>query len=128
MSNVIDIKELNNVVTKIIEEYTDEVKEAVKESLDESLKYAVKELKNTSPKDTEKYAKSWKSEVDKGSRLQVSGTVYNAKYYMKAHLLEFGHAKRGGGRIDGTVDARPHIAKVEESTIKKFEEGILSRL
>ena len=50
--------------------------------------------------------------------LQV--TVQSKNRYQIAHLLEHGHAKRGGGR----VTARPQIAPAEKSGIRQLEEEI----
>ena len=103
-------------LTKALEEYTTEVAEGIKRASKEVADEAVKELRATSPKNTGEYAKGWtKKKVDDGY------IVHNKSKPGLAHLLEFGHAKRGG---KGRVAARPHIAPVEEKAIKKFEDEV----
>jgi hypothetical protein len=47
----------------------------------------------------------------------IEVTVYSPSRYMLAHLLEHGHAKRGGGR----VRAIPHIAPAEDHAAEEIE-------
>lgn len=67
-----------------------------------------------------KYANGWTSETEK-KRWSSTGVIYNAAAPGLAHLLENGHAKVGGGRVEG----RPHIAPVEEEINKEYEEAVI---
>ena len=84
-------------------------------------KTAAKELRRTSPKDTGEYAKSWKSKVTSETARTIHVSVYADHHqYSLTHLLENGHAKRGGGR----VAAIPHIEPVNDEILDQIEKEI----
>lgn len=98
--------------------FTEDVQEALATSADEVTEEAVKTLKATSPTRTKKYAKSWiRKKTSNGY------VIHNKRYYL-THLLEHGHAKRGGGRVEGIK----HIRPVEEKAIKSFEQKVRDQL
>lgn len=119
MSNV-KIESLSSEVMKELEKYADVTKEKVKAAVKNAGKIALDEIKSTAPSDTCKYKKSWAIKVIDETSSGMTLVVYSRNKYQLTHLLEFGHAKRGGGR----VSARPHIAAAEEKAIEAFEKGI----
>ena len=94
---------------------------AVMEQLNEYAGTAVrKDIEASAPRNTGDYAKSWAVKTTKESSNALQVTVHSRNRYQLAHLLEYGHAKRGGGR----VAARPHIAAAEEAGIEQLEREI----
>jgi len=116
MANI-SINQLADEIAKGLAEYSQDVVEKVNVSSEAVGKAAVKQLKQTSPKRHGKYAKSWtmKTEPEVGQPHKRIVHV-KAPHYRLAHLLEKGHAKVGGGRVDGI----PHIRPAEEMVIKEF--------
>ena len=109
--------DLTTQVQKVLKDYSEDITDSAKEVIPKVAKDAAKKLRSDSPKHTGKYAKGWTSKVEK-SRLSVTATVHGKTgTYQLAHLLEHGHANRGGGRTRGIV----HIAPVEEWAIKEVE-------
>lgn len=124
---LVGCKEINLALENILKEYAAECSESIRESANAAGKKAVKTLKTTSPKGVEDgqvhYASGWTLTEEK-SRYATGFTIHNKKKPGLAHLLEHGHAKRGGGRVEG----RTHIGPVEEQAIKDFEEELRKRL
>jgi hypothetical protein len=108
------IDDITSAIADHLRQYTQEVQEEIKEASNDVTKDGVKQLKRRSPRRTGKYAKGWTR------KKQGSGYVVHNRVYQLTHLLEHGHAKRGGGRVHG----QPHIRPVEEQMIKEFEERI----
>ena len=113
---------------------TDRMADAIMEGLQEyaglaadELKKAVRKAGNTARKDiqanapekTGVYRKSWavKKTRETSDSIQI---VVHSKRYQLTHLLEFGHAKRGGGR----TRAFPHIAPAEQAGIEQLTRDI----
>ena len=119
----VKLDDLAATVEKTLSNYADDVNDIVKQEIKDAGKEAVKELKEKSPKRTGKYAKGWRSTVQKESAIGAEVVVHN-KIYGLTHLLEKGHAKRGGGRVEGT----PHIAPVEEEITGKLSDEIEKEL
>lgn len=117
--------DFREVVQKYLEEQRYEVIEAMSESIDEVAKESVKKLKATSPRGkTQKYYKGWTYKIEKG-RLSHGSVVYGKTgTYQLAHLLEYGHAKKGGGR----TNEYSHIKPVEEWAIDEVIDRTITKI
>lgn len=116
----VKIDSLSSEVMKELEKYADVTTENVKKAVQNAGKTVRDEIKASAPSDTGKYSKSWTVKTVREISNSLELVVYSRNRYQLSHLLEFGHAKRGGGR----VSARPHIAAAEEKAIRVFEEEI----
>ena len=112
-------------IMKGLTEYADLADTAMKKAVRKTAKSVKDEISANAPKRTGAYAKSWTAKKTKENSHSLEMTVHSKNRYQLAHLLEKGHAKRGGGR----VSARPHIAPAEENGVQLLEhliEGALS--
>lgn len=124
----IKIDELSGEIAKLMEEYATVVAADVKEEARAVARETVKELKKTSPDGTGSkkghYKDGWASKVAAENAVSIGVRVYNKKKPGLTHLLEKGHAKRGGGRVEGI----PHIAPAEKKAAKEYEKRLKERL
>ena len=114
---------IDDLAAEIIDgltEYKDMVTADMKKAVRKAGQSVKKDIQANAPKKTGAYSKSWKVSTTKETSESLELTVHSQKKYQLAHLLEKGHAKRGGGR----TKAVPHIAPAEESAVKQLESDI----
>ena len=116
----VSIGNMADAIMRELNEYADATADGVKSAVKKAAKTVKSEIQSGAPVRTGAYKKSWatKNTAESSHRLEI--TVYSRNRYQLAHLLEHGHAKRGGGR----VAARPHIASAEQSGMEQLEQEI----
>ena len=124
MSEKCTIDNLAKTIMEGLQEYADVASEDVKTAVRKAGKNVKTEISANAPKRTGAYAKSWAVKTEKETAHSLEVVVHSKNRYQIAHLLEHGHAKRGGGRVAGI----PHIAPAEEKAVKQLEEDIVKKL
>lgn len=120
----VKIDQMAHVIMEGFQEYadlaTDDMKAAVKKAGNE----AKKDVQDGAPVKSGRYKKSWTVKTTKENSNSLEVTVHSKNRYQIAHLLEFGHAKRGGGR----TRAFPHIAPAEQKAAELLEKEVEAAL
>lgn len=110
-----------DAIQKELDKYGEDVQKTVAQLRTSVGKAGLRTLRSTSRSTfggTDKYASGW-TMTEEGDRLYARAVLHN-RHPGLPHLLEYGHANRGGGRTSG----RTHIKPVEEEMIREFEKGI----
>lgn len=123
MATKVTAANLDEVIGEILTEYAEDIKMDLVEVTNKVAQAGAKALRSASRSTfggSGKYASGWAVEKAKGGRQIVAeATIYN-KLPGLPHLLENGHAKRGGGRVAG----KTHIAPIEEQLIEDYVRAV----
>ena len=106
-----------------LEQYAGDVAEKVDEVVERTSREALQRVKAASPVRTGRYRKAWRIKIDRKSGT-ISATIYNAGEMQLTHLLEHGHAKRGGGRVRAIPHIAPAEAAGEEQLVSEIERAL----
>ena len=116
----VSVDQMADVVMDGLLEYAELATDVMKDCVKKAGNTVKKETQAGAPVRTGKYKKSWTVKRQRETSNTLEVVVHSRNRYQLTHLLEKGHAKRGGGR----VRAVPHIAPAEEKGIRELEEGI----
>lgn len=122
--NKVQVDQLANEILKTLTDFHDMTNKELKSIAEETSEEVKNEISNTSPVGaTKKYSKSWRIKKLRENANLILFVVHSRRYQL-THLLEFGHAKRNGGR----TRAIPHIASAEQKGIESFEKKLKARI
>lgn len=126
MSQQIEISEMERVIMDALEEYAEKAADVIGETLPLVGQETAQDLKATSPKLTGNYAASWTygMQTSRGSKKKNKLVVYNKKHYRIVHLLEKGHAKKNGGRVEAKVHVKPAQDRAEQKAIERITDKL----
>lgn len=117
-------------ISRLLDDYEENVREAINQAVLDAGKQALKTVREKSPvrKGTKggKYRKSWKMAVGTVGTIVPSkkATIYNAKYGPLVHLLEDGHQKMNGGRVEGIPHVRPAYEEADRTLETRVAQAI----
>jgi hypothetical protein len=124
MNRTVSIDEMDSAIMEELEKYAELASDDLKAAVKETAASVRKDIQVGAPVDTGKYKKSWSVKNVHEDSESIDLVVHSRNRYQIAHLLEHGHAKRGGGR----VAAKPHIAAAEQRGNEKLVTTIEQKL
>jgi len=122
MAKTTPLDKLAETIEAELADFANGVTETLKDATKKVTKAGVSAIRAASREKfggTGRYARGWTSTVETGKH-SAQGVIYNKDLPGLPHLLEHGHAKRGGGRVAG----KEHIAPVAEMIEQEFQQEV----
>ena len=112
----VTVNDVADAIAAELQQYSQDVTEGLKRDVKQVAKECKQEIQRNSPVLTGSYKKGWRDQVEFEGREDIRVVVKNKTDYQLTHLLENGHAKVNGGRVQG----KPHIRPAEQNAEKKL--------
>ncbi|MCM3208492.1 HK97 gp10 family phage protein [Paenibacillus illinoisensis] len=120
----IDLSDLASTIVQSVENYTTDIADAIEKEVARTANAFLRDTKALAPVSNRKGAGRYKAGfkiVKEDSYGVIRRTMWNSKAPHLVHLLEFGHVKVNGGRVDGKPHIRPAYAKNVEGLPERIK-------
>lgn len=126
MSKAIQPTDLGKVIGEELTLYHKDVLEKVNAAGSEAVKELVKKTKATAPKQTGDFRKAITSKEEANTATGDKKFIWGVKapHFRLTHLLVHGHAKKGGGRVEGDPFLHNALDQVLPEYERKVEEAL----
>ena len=119
----IKIDDLDKAVRAELENYSREVGEVVDNAVLRVAKRCLSSVRTNSPDRSSAYRKGW-TLVKEQMRSRLLAVIYNRNRWFLTHLLENGHQRASGGRVEG----KPHVGPAADQAEKELLSELLRKL
>lgn len=116
--------EIQAELERILDKYADKVNESVDDVAGKIASDTAKDLKQTSPRKSGKYAKGWAVKKDGSGRY----IVHNKTDYQLTHLLNNGHVVANQYGTYGRTTGDNHIGKAADKYEREFIDELTNRI
>ena len=125
MAKHIKPEDLGKELKDILETYQFKSKQHINAVTDETSTELLADVRARAPERTGKYKKSLRR-TKKTSMFGTDGYVIHARspHYRRAHLLEKGHAKVGGGRVQAYPHFEPATKAISPIYINRLKKAL----
>ncbi|HUM83631.1 MAG TPA: HK97 gp10 family phage protein [Lachnospiraceae bacterium] len=124
MSQKVSIDEMDDVIMKELEDFSRLATDDMKDAVTETAKSVKADIEGAAPVLTGRYKKSWAVKKTEENATSIELVVHSKNRYQLTHLLEHGHAKRGGGRVRAIPHIAPAEQRGEEELVKRFKNAL----
>ena len=121
----VKIDGLADAIVKELEEYRQDITDELKREIKTVAKECKQDIQRNSPVLTGSYRKGWQDKVAYEGDDDIRVIVRNRTDYQLTHLLEYGHAKVNGGRVQGHPHIGPAEQRAEEKLMKKVKDLLI---
>lgn len=118
------IDSLAREITKGLKEYATLTEKSLKKAVLDVSKDVKEKIIEGAPEKSGKYKQSWKVTKERETANSIQTVIHSKDRYQLAHLLEFGHAKKNGGRTKAIPHIEPATRDLSDQVLQRIERDI----